>query len=315
LLKFAQKEFRLVFTIVILIAVLPLHAGTYHYPPFVYYYNGVDGDKVIDDLDKKLKVQLPKLETALGIKLKRTAHIYLTQTREEFNRLTRGRAPRWAGGIAYPQQWKIVVKAPHFFGQGVPLEVLTIHEIIHLLLHKAAAHNYIPRWFDEGFAVLLSGEARTGSLARLGRAAAARRLMGLPRVDNVLRFSSPDADLAYAEARSAAAYLIDRFGWTAVRDLLKYVRQDRDFEEAFFLSIGVDYEVFQVEWIEYAENRYRWVMLLEIDNMIWIGIVLLASVAVIAVYFRRRRQLKKWTEEEEDEDEWDRWDTPWDKSV
>ncbi|MBT3231282.1 MAG: hypothetical protein HN356_00560 [Calditrichaeota bacterium] len=282
----------------------PLNARIFNLDPFVYYYDGVDSNKVINNLDQKLKSKLPELESQLGVKFSGKAGIHLTQTREEFYRVTRGRAPGWAGGIAYSSQRKVVVKSPLFFGQGVSLEALTTHEITHLILHEATSGNYLPRWLEEGLCMILAGESRSGSLARLGRAAAASRLMGLPRVDDVLRFSAPQADLAYSESRSAAVYLIDRFGWQAVRDILKYVRADRDFEEAFSIATGVEYEPWQVEWIEYALNRYRWVFLLDIDNLVWFSIVLLGTVVMIMAYVRQRRQMRALLEEMEDDDEY-----------
>jgi len=281
--------------------IYPLHARIFNLDPFVYYYEGTDGEKVVEQLDLKLKAKLPYIESKLGVKFKGKAGIHLTQTREDFYRVTRGRAPRWSGGLAYPDKRKVVVKSPLFFGQGVSLEALTTHEITHLVLHEAANGNYLPRWLEEGLCMILAGESRSGSLARLGRAAAANRLMGLPRVDDVLRFSAPQADLAYSESRSAAVYLIDRFGWLAVRELLKFVRTDKDFDEAFSMATGVEYENWQVQWIEYALNRYKWVFLLDIDNLVWFAIVSLAIVVMIIAYVRQRRQMKQLLAEEDEE--------------
>ncbi len=270
----------------------------YHRPPFHYYYQGKDVE-LLERLDRDLRRKLSEIESALGTDLTSPVRVDLTLTREEFNRLTRGRVPHWAGGVAYPERWRVVIKAPLFFGQGVPLKVLAAHEVAHLLIHKAAGYNHLPRWMDEGLAQVLAGESRHGSLRRISRAAAGDRLMGLPRVDMVLGFSAPEADLAYAEARSAVARLVNQFGWEGVRRILTGVRQDLEFSDAFHKATGVEYEAWQVEWIEYASAHYRWVALLEIDNLIWIFIVLLAATAVTAAYIRRRRQFRRWREEEE----------------
>lgn len=285
--------------------------------PFIYYFTETTPVNSVEKLDQKIREYLPEIEHKLNTKLEAYAHIYLAQTKSEFYQVTRGTVPRWAGGVATPGENKIVVKSPQFFGQGVPLETLTLHEITHLLVHQATDGNYIPRWLNEGLCVVLSGEARTGSLARLGRAAAAKRLMGLPRVDDVLRFSAHDADLACAESRSAAEYLVDRFEWQAVRDLLSYVKDGMEFDEAFYLSTGVGYETWQVEWIEYAEQRYLWVMFLDIDNMIWILIVLFGVVVMTFVFVRQRMQIRKMKDEEDEYgdqwEDWSEWDTNWKK--
>jgi len=281
-------------------------------PPFVFYYSGADSQQVIPSLESALKARLPALEEALGVRMPVPAHIYVTLSRSEFYQYTRGGVPNWAGGIAYPQRKLIVVKHPLFFGQGVPLETLTAHEITHLLTHRATRDNYLPRWLDEGLSVVLSGENRAGSFARLGRAALADRLIGLPRVDQVLRLSSPEADLAYSEAQSAAAYLIDRHRMPAVRDLLRRVGEGQDFDEAFYLATGVGYEAWQVEWMQYARLRYRWFALMDLDNLIWIVILLLVLIAGTTVWIRRRRQMKQLERmEEEDWQRWGEWETPY----
>lgn len=289
-------------TISSLFCIYPLIAGKFKLDPFVYYYNGDDSVKVIENLDRYLRETLPYLESKLGVRFRGKAEILLTQTREEFYLATHGRAPGWAGGLAYSQQRKIVVRSPLFFGQGVSLEVLTAHEVTHLVLHEATSGNYLPRWLEEGLCMLLAGESRSGSLARLGRAAAGGRLMGLPRVDDVLRFSTPQADLAYSESRSAASYFIDRFDWPAVRNLLTHVKAGKDFEEAFSISTGVEYEAWQVQWIEYASDRYRWVFLLDIDNLVWFLIVFLAVFVMILTYIRQKRQMKQLLADEDEDD-------------
>lgn len=282
-----------------------LRGETFHLPPFIYDYDGLDSDKVISQLDANLRQRLPEVEAKLDVTLPPRVRIYLTLTREEFYRKTRGRVPGWAGGVAVASQNLIIVKAPLFFGQGVPLEVLTMHELVHILLHKATEGRYIPQWLNEGLAQVLAGESRHGSLTVISRAAFADRLMGLPRVDNVLSFSSPDASLAYTEARSATAWFVDRFGWLAVRTLIANVRADLDFDEAFFRATGVGYEAFQIEWMKYARNHYKLWILLEVDSLIWYLILVLAVLAIITTFIRRKRQLRKMTDEDDEEDDLD----------
>jgi len=298
--NYCNQQIATVATIVILIASAGIcTAKLYYHPPYKYHFNGSD-DRIVSQLDEELRNIVPSIEYKLGVSLSGTVRIDLTLTKEEFNRITRGRVPRWAGGVASPQQNWIVVKAPLFFGQGVPLEVLTAHEISHLLMHKASGHNYIPRWFDEGLAQLLAGESRSGSLGRLSRAAASDRLIGLPRVDHVLSFSSQKAGLAYAEALSAADRFVDQFSWEVVRSILTGVRKGKEFENAFEDACGVSYEVWQVEWMDYARDRYRWWALMDMDNLIWMSVVMIGIFGMTVAYIRQRRQLKRLIEEEGD---------------
>ncbi|NQU04921.1 MAG: hypothetical protein HQ568_02425 [Calditrichaeota bacterium] len=245
------------------------------------------------------------IESNLETELIGSIKVILTLSSEDFKRRTKGRVPGWAGGVAYPQQNMIILKTPLFFGQGIPVEVLATHEITHVLIHQVIGDNYLPRWLEEGLCQVLAGETRTGSLSKMGRAAAANRLMGLPRVDHVLGFSRHDATLAYVESRYAAAKFVDQFDWIAVNDLLKRVGEGVEFDDAFFQATGVDYEYWQVEWLEEARRKYSVLALLEVQNLIWVIILLLAITAMIVTFIRRKLQLKRWMEEEEDDDDYE----------
>ena len=71
----------------------------------------------MDHLDSELRSIVPSIETSLGVGLPRSVQIVLTLTREQFEQMTEGRVPHWAGGVAYPRRGYIIVKAPLFFGQ------------------------------------------------------------------------------------------------------------------------------------------------------------------------------------------------------
>jgi hypothetical protein len=83
--------------------------------------------------------------------------IVLAATPESFSAAAGGRAPEWAGGVAIPQQRRIVV--PAYPAPGVDrrsAEATLRHEIVHLILHERLPPP-IPRWFDEGYAEIASG--------------------------------------------------------------------------------------------------------------------------------------------------------------
>jgi len=273
----------------------------YDRPPFQYYYAGRD-EALLGRLDNALQDRLREMEGLLEARLLGTLRVELPLTRGEFNRLTQGRAPHWSGGMAFPQQMQVVLKTPAFIDGEAPMDAMAAHEVAHILLHQATKGHQLPRWFEEGLCQVLAGETRLHSLSRLGRAAAADRLMGLPRVDNVLSFSSSDADLAYAEARAAVITFIDHFDWTTVRTVIASIAAGQEFADAFKAATGFEYDYWQADWLENAQKKYKNIVLLDIENYIWIGIALLSLTAIGAVFIRNRRQLKKWMKEEEEDE-------------
>ncbi len=269
--------------------------------PFQYYYSGRD-ESALERLDVALQKRLNEMEGFLGVQLTKPLRVELPLTRGEFNRLTQGRAPYWSGGMAFPQQNRVVIKTPAFINNEAPLDVIAAHEIAHILIYTATKSQSLPRWFEEGLCQVLAGEIRMNSMARLGRAAASDRLMGLPRVDYVLSFSASDADLAYAEARAAVATFIDQFGWLSVQSLLTAVAEGKEFPDAFKNVTGFEYDYWQADWLEKAQSRFKNMVFLDIDSYIWIGITILSIIAIIAVFIRNRIQLKKWMREEEEDE-------------
>lgn len=269
--------------------------------PFEYRFSGHE-ETFIAEFDRKLRRLTPLLEERLGRKIPAGVVIDLPLTRSEFAFLTRGRAPDWAGGIAYPDQKRVVIKAPAFFRGGAEAEVLTAHELSHILLNEATAGKGLPRWFEEGLCQNLAGEKRSGSLARLAQAAIADRMMGLPRVDDVLDFAAPDAELAYAESNAAVESFVSRYGWSGVRALLSRIANDEEFPEAFEAVAGVEYEYWQADWLEGAQKKFKRYLFLNVEDMIWALIVLLAIAAVMAAWVKKRWQFKKWLEEEEEDE-------------
>lgn len=271
-------------------------------PPFEYYAQSTEFE-VVRKLDGALRERLFSMAESIGGNIPDRIRVFLPLSRAGFGQLTGGRVPGWAGGVAYPEEGRIVIKAPVFFQEGVSLDELAAHETAHILLRNTANGAELPRWMNEGLCQVLSGESRSGSLARLGRAALADRLMGLPQVEDVLSFNEIDADLAYAESRDAANEFVQRFGWEGVRSILRQLAQGAEFDEAFETATGREYEAWQADWMESAQTRYRRFIWLDAEDFIWTFIVLLMIVAVMVNWIRTRIQFKRWLEEEDDESE------------
>ncbi len=122
----------------------------------------------------------------------------------EMARLTRGRAPGWGAGVAFPQARIIVLRA------DLPDVRQTLrHEIAHLMLRANRAVR-VPLWFDEGYATWATGEFGGSDVLELNLAVAMGKVPSLQEVDRMLRASARTADLAYALAASAVGEIARR---------------------------------------------------------------------------------------------------------
>ena len=119
-------------------------------------------------------------------------------------RLSRGRAPGWGAGVAFPGARTIVLRA------DLPdLQQTLHHELGHLIL-RTTIHGPLPLWFDEGYASWASGELGRMEGLELNLAVASGRIPSLEELDAMLRGSATTADLAYALAASAVGELARR---------------------------------------------------------------------------------------------------------
>jgi len=115
------------------------------------------------------------------------------------------------------------------------------HELTHLVLADVFKMRPLPRWVDEGLAVLAESSAkqlRRG--AELARAVAARATIPLPELLALEGpYASPRRDVFYSQSASLAAYLVQRSG---APDFCEFVRQsEKHGHDAALKSVyGID---------------------------------------------------------------------------
>jgi hypothetical protein len=230
--------------------------------------------------------------------------VTICRTLEQFQQRAGQYSRAWVGGISRASGGQIVVKAPYLLGQPVDYEGLLRHELLHVLLARNTNEAYLPRWLNEGIVMVLSKENRWGSMARLARMYASRRLIPyhnldfafLPLGDEVL---SSDA---YAQALGMTRFLIRRLGEKRFWDLIRAMR-DEPFEAALLRATGLKPGEFY--------NAWR-------DSM-WVPAVIVAAgsvftafdimiLLVFVAWFRKRRRnlatLEQWKDEEATEGAW-----------
>ncbi|MFN3821224.1 MAG: hypothetical protein ACK4OO_02725, partial [bacterium] len=132
----------------------------------------------------------------------------------------------------------------------------------------------------------------------LGRATITGNLMGLGRAEEVLSFSAPQASLAYLQSQLAVSDLIADIGWEGIRELMRLLREGPEFPEAFKKVTGFDFLYWQEAWMERVQKRYRWLVMLDFNTLLWVSILVLVFVAAISIWLKNRRQIKRWEEEE-----------------
>lgn len=223
-----------------------------------------------------------------------TLSVVIVPNRKEFGKYIQGKLPKWTGAFAIPGYKKMVVKSPRWDRENNDFHANLIHELTHLLVHERISNKPIPRWIDEGLAIFYSREQRWKTSTALSKAIATHSLIPLSDIDYVLRFHQIKAELAYQESYSAVRYLLATYDIDAIQIILQGIRENRELDKSFVMATGSTFREFEQEWIQYIKKNYKWYWLSDLDNFIWIFILLLVILAVFIKRIRNRRTIDEW---------------------
>jgi hypothetical protein len=211
--------------------------------------------------------------------------------------------PSWVAGYASGAAggWVVLLPARSPTYPSSSLADVLRHEVAHVLVYRAAGGRPLPRWFDEGVAMIAAGDWGLNDRTKLALA-----LLSSPRAADTLRLAGLDrrfaghpgeVETAYAVAGGFVHHLLAQHGPEAVARVLDEVSRGLPFEPAFEKALG--YPLAQVEAAFWAEqSRQRWLPLLTSPAVLWTAVALLA---LLAILLRRRRDAARrarWAAEE-----------------
>lgn len=239
--------------------------------------------------------------------------VVIASTFTEFRHLAGAYGKAQVSGVAQGERGLIVVKAPYLMPPEADYPAVLRHELAHVLMARNTNPNYVPRWFDEGVAMLASRELRwttSFSLARmyLGNGVIPYREINFafaPMGDEVA-FGD-----AYAQAYSMTQYLQEKIGeetfWQLVHEL-KY----QDFDKALKNVTGLTPGAFYDGW-----KSTLWKFALVAALVSGFGLFQLMALLVLIAYWIKHRRgqniVREWAEEDATDHEPDdiEYDSPW----
>jgi hypothetical protein len=178
------------------------------------------------------------------------------------------------------------------------LEDVLHHEVAHVLIARAANGRPVPRWFDEGLAMAAE---RTWSLedeARLLQELTFVEPTDLDEVNALFERDDASRTRAYTLSGAFVRDLMRQHGSSAPGEILSRITERVWFDEAFAQVIG--HSVADEETAFWNRHRFwaRWGPFLTTTPALWMGVTVLALVAIV-----RRRQKnvalrRRWEEED-----------------
>ena len=249
---------------------------------------------------KQIQRPLERIEDFFNHKPGSMITIYLTTSEREYKKYSLGETPDWSQAVAYIQKRLIVLKLSSAEEIKRSPQIL-LHELTHIFVSDRLPQERIPVWLNEGLADYLSGdELSLDDKVIIANALAAKKIISLVDFDSLIYFEQPQAKLAYAQALSAVQYFVRMHGIAKLQKLIQNLGNYRSINDAFEATVGYDFIDFEINWYQDLYKRYRWLAILNLDNIIWIIICMLAISAIIAVRFRNRKRLKDWEDKEPD---------------
>ena len=211
--------------------------------------------------------------------------------------------PEYAAGVAYPEIGLVLLTlVPVHPNASHDLNEIFRHELAHVALEDAVRGNRVPRWFNEGFAVLASGETSIVRLQTLWTATLADNLLSLRQMDRTFPSDESDASIAYAQAVDVVRYLVRQQEYHRFRSLIAHLRDNQTIDGAILDSYGIDLATLEYEWQKDVAKRYTFWPVLFSGTFVWMG-----ALGLFVWGWRRRKRraqatLQRWAKEEAAED-------------
>lgn len=253
-----------------------------------YYPEGIELPRLW--LEKLAESALDDLSRSMGVVPAKRLHLVVAASAESFQWVTGGAAPEWGAGVAFPMRGLVVLRFDGADREREELERVLRHEFAHVLLGGWRVR--VPRWFDEGHAMLRSQLVTPEMILALARASWRNRLLSLSSLRRDFPESEGLARLAYAESYDAVRYIEEAWSPEALQWILLDLSRGTEFEEALVRNLGVSSTVYGIIWRREARGRYGWLDLVGDGTFAW-GIMSLAFVAAAFLsVIRRRRRLE-----------------------
>jgi len=228
-----------------------------------------------------------------------TIRIQIVARSADFEEAVGSDLPQWVGAVTLFPQDLMVVRSPDLSRSTLrEYRKTVVHELIHLLQGQFVPLNLTPVWFNEGLALYYAGEFDLREQIVISKALIRNQLIPLEKLEQILNFSQPQADLAYAESASIIEFMENVYGNGTAAAILARMRNGENFEQAILKLTNCEYDDLMNQWQTYVEKKYNWIFLLDIQNILWLIIPLIAFLAYWSIRRRNKVTLEQWNDEE-----------------
>jgi len=203
----------------------------------------------------------------------------------------------WVAGLALSSRDLVVLSARG--NEVFKVADTFVHELAHIYLRTALDGRSVPRWFNEGFAMLVASEQVGERLKTAMGAAATGSYIPLERLVDSFPVDPPTVHLAYAQSMLFVRYLHHHGGRDAIPSLLTEVRAGMPFDLAFNRVFDGSVSAWWDRFEDTLDPASALLWILSSTAVLWVLVTLLFLYAYLVK--RRRVALKRqaWAIQEE----------------
>ena len=158
-------------------------------------------------------------------------------------------------GYAVPAEQRVVLKGAWAGGDTGEPGVVLRHELAHLALHETMG-DLPPRWFDEGYADLATGDKYRTRGFETSVSMVWRTLPSVSKLDAGFEGGATESSWAYSTSYLAVSELAALGGERALANFFVSWKSSGSFEMALRQAYGMTGEAFDKHWHRQARRRY-----------------------------------------------------------
>jgi len=209
---------------------------------------------------------------------------------------------KWSLGITYRNN-KIIIKDPQLSRiNHSKFEQVVEHELNHLMINRIDVDNKIPRWFKEGFAMLIANESSLAHKIKVIKHLNAGTLYKLDDLYIFKNLTQYEYNLAYAQSVLYVEALENMYGKNLFLNIIENLKNNVNFTDAIYILTNKQTAQLEENFKEYLIDKYRWIQLINFSDLLFSIMPLLLVIGFIIKSFKVKKIKKQWKIEEELED-------------
>lgn len=223
--------------------------------------------------------------------------IVIVPERDRFVELVGGWAEN-SVAVALPRARQVVLNA-EALRRGAPADLgsTLIHEFAHLYV-GTRCEIPLPRWMDEGIAMVVEGRWGVEESAALVLARTVNGLIPLRELERGFPVQADRQRLAYRQSHSVVRHIMRTSHSGSLPNLLRSLQGEKGLAEIERYWNPLHRDALELRWRDTLTLRSNWPLLVHDSGLMWGAGALLLVVAFVAVRMRRRRRHAEWDEEE-----------------